>query len=151
MSLAKALATSPDIKHITFIGAETVEKKVAQAATVNLTPTVLELGGKDPAIILPSTDLEKYASIWMCVVFQANGQNCIGIERFIVPVELHDQFLDIMTARIAKLRLGSVSSSSADGYVSVVDNGRVISNARFEGLERLIKATERYGAAIVTG
>ncbi|KAG8911768.1 Meiotic Sister-Chromatid recombination aldehyde dehydrogenase [Tulasnella sp. 417] len=65
--------TSPDIKHITFIGAETVEKKVTQAAAVNLTPTVLELGGKDPAIILPNTDLEKYASIWMRGVFQANG------------------------------------------------------------------------------
>ncbi|KIO27890.1 hypothetical protein M407DRAFT_22808 [Tulasnella calospora MUT 4182] len=148
---AEALTTSPDIKHITFIGSETVGKKVAQAATVNLTPTVLELGGKDPAIILPNTDLEKYASMWMRGVFQANGQNCIGIERFIVPVELHDRFLDMMTARIAKLRLGSVLSSSADGFVSVVDNGSMISDARFEELERLIKAAERDGAEIVTG
>ncbi|KAG8909493.1 Meiotic Sister-Chromatid recombination aldehyde dehydrogenase, partial [Tulasnella sp. 408] len=148
---AEALTTSPDIKHITFIGSETVGKKVAQAATVNLTPTVLELGGKDPAIILPNTNLEKYASMWMRGVFQANGQNCIGIERFIVPVELHDRFLDMMTARIAKLRLGSVLSSSADGFVSVVDNGSMISDARFEELERLIKAAERDGAEIVTG
>lgn len=84
-------------------------------------------------------------------VFQANGQNCIGIERFIVPVELHDQFLDMMAARIAKLRLGSVLSSSEEGFVSVVDTGSMISDARFEELERLIKAAERDGAEIVSG
>lgn len=39
--------------------------KVAVAATVNLTPVTLELGGKDPAIILPGTNLEKWISIWM--------------------------------------------------------------------------------------
>lgn len=125
--------------------------QVAQAATVNLTPVVLELGGKDPAIILPNTDLEKYASMWMRGVFQANGQNCIGIERFLVPLELHDRFINMMAARIAKLRLGSMMSSSADGFVSVVDNGSMISNARFEELERLIKGAERDGAEIVCG
>lgn len=57
----------------------------------------------------------------------------------------------MMTARIAKLRLGSVLSSSADGFVSVVDNGSMISDARFEELERLVKAAERDGAEIVTG
>jgi acyl-CoA reductase-like NAD-dependent aldehyde dehydrogenase len=39
--------------------------KVATAATVNLTPVTLELGGKDPAVILPGTDLDKWCSIWM--------------------------------------------------------------------------------------
>ncbi|KAG8911767.1 hypothetical protein FRC01_005530, partial [Tulasnella sp. 417] len=53
-----------------------------------------------------------------------------------------------MTARIAKLRLGNVLSSSADGFVSVVDNGSMISNARFEELERSIKVAERDGAEI---
>ncbi|KAG8901217.1 hypothetical protein FRB99_005472 [Tulasnella sp. 403] len=124
---------------------------VAQAATVNLTPVVLELGGKDPAIILPSTDLEKYASIWMRGVFQASGQNCIGIERFIVPDYLHDEFVELMAARIKKLRLGSVLSASDDGFVSVVDMGSMISDARFGELERLVKAAERDGARIIAG
>ena len=121
------------------------------AATVNLTPVVLELGGKDPAIILPNTDLEQYASMWMRAVFQGSGQNCIGIERFIVPENLHDRFLDIMSARIKKLRLGSVLSSSPDGFVSVVDTGSMITDARFAELERLVKAAERDGAEIVSG
>ena len=80
---ADALTKSPLIKHITFIGSETVGRKVgyliciklieslasnakiAMAATKHLTPVTLELGGKDPAVILPGTDLEKWASIWM--------------------------------------------------------------------------------------
>ena len=49
----------------TFIGSEEVGRKVALAAAHNMTPLTLELGGKDPAIILPGTDLDRYASIWM--------------------------------------------------------------------------------------
>lgn len=89
---APALTQSPYIKHITFIGSEEVGRKVrhnhlvpahkttktlcfqvAQAATLHLTPVTLELGGKDPAIILPETDIEKWAPTWMrgvlCVSF----------------------------------------------------------------------------------
>ena len=62
---ASALTESPFIRHITFIGSERVGRIVAQAATTYLTPVTLELGGKDPAIILPSTDLEKYISLLM--------------------------------------------------------------------------------------
>ncbi|OBZ79190.1 putative aldehyde dehydrogenase-like protein C21C3 [Grifola frondosa] len=70
--------------HITFIGSEQVGRIIAKAAAENLTPVTLELGGKDPAIILPSTDLSKWSSIWMRGVYQNSGQNCIGIERLIV-------------------------------------------------------------------
>ncbi len=60
---AIALTESPLIKHITFIGSETVGREVAKAAITNLTPVTLELGGKDPAIILPGTDVNKCAPI----------------------------------------------------------------------------------------
>jgi len=62
---ASALTESPDIKHITFIGSETVGRIVAQAATKHLTPVTLELGGKDPAIILPGTNLNQWAPTLM--------------------------------------------------------------------------------------
>ena len=64
-SEAEVLTRSPVIKHITFIGSEEVGRKVALAAAENMTPLTLELGGKDPAIILPGTDLDRYISIWM--------------------------------------------------------------------------------------
>lgn len=83
-------------------------------------------------------------------VFQAAGQNCIGIERFLVPQDLHDEFMDIMSARIRKLRLGSVLTSQ-EGFVSVVDAGSMVSDGRFAELERLVKAAEHDGAEIAAG
>jgi len=62
---AEALTKSPFIRHITFIGSEIVGRKVAQAATEHLTPVTLELGGKDPAVLLPGVDIAKWASLWM--------------------------------------------------------------------------------------
>ena len=57
---ATAITESPLIKHITFIGSESVGRKVAQAAIKHLTPVTLELGGKDPAILLPGTNLHQW-------------------------------------------------------------------------------------------
>ncbi|SRR6266404_5820707 len=79
---AEGLTRSPKIKHITFIGSERVGRQVsllkriawhtiycpfqiAIAATQHLTPVTLELGGKDPAIVLPGTDIERWSSLWM--------------------------------------------------------------------------------------
>lgn len=167
-----------DIKHITFIGSETVGRKVAMAATVNLTPVTLELGGKDPLIILPNTDIRRYSSIWMraalCVslsssqhffyyiliVFneltfaplsQAMGQNCIGIERFIIHSSQYAEFMADLSDRVRKLRLGSVLAPSSEGFVSVVDGGSMINDDRFETLERLVRDAEDQGAELVCG
>lgn len=87
----------------------------------------------------------------MRAVFQGSGQNCIGIERFIVPRSLHADFLSHMGGRIKKLRLGSILSSTEDGFVSTVDGGAMISDGRFGELERLVKAAERDGAEVVCG
>lgn len=72
------MTTSNDIDHITFIGSELVGKKVASAASKNLKPCCIELGGKDPAIILETADLNFFESTFMRSAFQAAGQNCIG-------------------------------------------------------------------------
>ncbi|KAK7449668.1 Meiotic Sister-Chromatid recombination aldehyde dehydrogenase [Stygiomarasmius scandens] len=148
---ANALIKSPKIKHITFIGSETVGRKVAVAATDNLTPVTLELGGKDPAVILPDTELDRWISLWMRGVYQNAGQNCIGIERLIVHTSQFDDLYDLIKERVEKLRCGSVMSTSDQGYLSPVDVGAMISNNRFESLEYLIREAEEDGAKILGG
>ncbi|KAJ7581409.1 Aldehyde/histidinol dehydrogenase [Mycena floridula] len=143
---ADALTASPMIKHITFIGSDTVGRKVAITAAQNFTPVTLELGGKDPAIILPDTDLNKWASIWMRGIFQNSGQNCIGIERLIVHASQYDQLREILEERVGKLRLGSVMATTDEGYISPVDCGAMISKVRFRALQNLIIAAEEAGA-----
>lgn len=148
---AEALTKSPHIKHITFIGSEEVGKKVAKAATENLTPVTLELGGKDPAIVLPDTNLEKWAGLWMRGIFQNSGQNCIGIERLLVHSSQYDDLHEILSRKISKLRPGSVLSPSTEGYVPTVDCGSMISRERFPGLERIIREAEEAGANVLGG
>lgn len=63
--VAETLTRNPTIKHITFIGSEPVGKKVAAAAAEIMVPTCIELGGKDPAFILESANLDFFASTWM--------------------------------------------------------------------------------------
>ncbi|KAH7890007.1 Aldehyde/histidinol dehydrogenase [Phlebopus sp. FC_14] len=148
---AEALTKSPLIKHITFIGSEEVGRKVAMAATEHLTPITLELGGKDPAVILPDTDLHRWASVWMRGVFQNAGQNCIGIERLIVHTEQFDALFEILTERVQKLRVGSVLAPSREGYINAVDCGSMISNDRFEVLENLVFQAHDAGAQTIGG
>ncbi|KAF8162867.1 meiotic sister-chromatid recombination aldehyde dehydrogenase [Crassisporium funariophilum] len=148
---ADALTRSPDIKHITFIGSETVGRKIAIAATEHLTPVTLELGGKDPAVILPGTDLNKWASLWLRGVYQNMGQNCIGIERLIVHAEQYDDLYTIFEERVQKLRVGSVMATTQAGYLNTVDGGSMISNNRFRGLEKLIKDAQEDGAYVIGG
>ncbi|KIJ53786.1 hypothetical protein M422DRAFT_154788 [Sphaerobolus stellatus SS14] len=148
---APALTQSPYIKHITFIGSEEVGRKVAQAATVHLTPVTLELGGKDPALILPGTDIKKWSPMWMRGVFQNVGQNCIGIERFIVHESQYEELVKIMTTNVQKLRLGSVMTPSSEGYIAPVDCGAMISTDRFDELERIIRDAEAQGAEVCCG
>jgi acyl-CoA reductase-like NAD-dependent aldehyde dehydrogenase len=113
-----------------------VGRKVLQAASVYLTPVTLELGGKDPCVILPETDLKKWANTWLRGAFQNAGQNCIGIERFIVHSSQHDELVSILASKTKKLRMGptlvegSTDGSRSSGYVAPADCGAMISRNR---------------------
>ncbi|KAI9462933.1 Aldedh-domain-containing protein [Russula earlei] len=146
---AEGLTRSPKIKHITFIGSELVGRQVALAAAHNLTPVTLELGGKDPAIVLPGTDIERWASLWMRGIFQNAGQNCIGIERLLVHRDQYDEVYQLILSRAADLRLGA--GLSADDVGSGVDLGSMISRARFQALQDLIEAAASRGAQVDLG
>lgn len=119
-------------RHITFIGSEPVGRKILQAATVHLTPVTLELGGKDPCVILPDTDLKKWINVWMRGAFQNSGQNCIGIERFIVHSSQHDELANMFREKTKKMRFGPAltEASPEENYVAPVDCGAMISRDR---------------------
>lgn len=157
---AEALTQSPDIAHITFIGSEPVGRLVALAATKELTPLTLELGGKDPAILLKDADLKYFASTFMRSCFQGAGQNCIGIERFIADEAIAEKLVTIVEPRIKALKLGSFmddapfgtsSSSTKGGKAERVDMGAMITDARFSHLESLISDAVSQGARLVVG
>ncbi len=85
------------------------------------------------------------------LVSQNAGQNCIGIERFIVHSSQHDELVNLLSERARKLRCGSVLSPSSEGYIAPVDCGAMISGARFPELERLVDAAVEEGATLEVG
>jgi acyl-CoA reductase-like NAD-dependent aldehyde dehydrogenase len=85
---------------------------------------------------------------------QANGQNCIGIERFIVHRSIYQDFIDTMQPRVAALRCGPSLSSAPgekDGLIPTVDCGSMISSRLFEQLEATLSSAVERGAKILAG
>ena len=141
------LTSHPDISHITFIGSRPVAHHVAASAAKSLTPVCIELGGKDPAIVLDDVkNLHQVASILMRGTFQSAGQNCIGIERIICLPKIYQGLISILGKRIKELRIGS-SLDNPDH----VDVGAMISDASFQRLEDLIADAVRQGAKCLVG
>ena len=122
---------------------------VCASAAKSLTPVCVELGGKDPALILddiPIHELRKIASVLMRGVFQSSGQNCIGIERIICLPHSYTHLISILEPRIRALRLGNSLTDPDE-----VDVGAMISPSSFPRLESLISEAVSQGARCLLG
>ena len=94
------------VKAATLTGSEPAGMSVGRIAGYQLKKTVLELGGSDPFIVLPSADLPKAIETAVQARIINNGQSCIAAKRFIVHREIADEFERGFVARIAGLRVG---------------------------------------------
>ncbi|KAI9283662.1 Aldehyde/histidinol dehydrogenase [Umbelopsis sp. AD052] len=137
---------SSGVNHITFIGSPQVGKMVQLNAAQHLVPCLLELGGKDCAILLKDADLGQAIPVLMRGVFQNCGQNCIGIERILVAQEIYDGFVAEMEKRIKTLRLGS-ALEDGDG----IDCGAMTMGTQSDRLEHLIQEAVSRGARLLLG
>ncbi|KAI4269544.1 MAG: hypothetical protein LQ337_007215 [Flavoplaca oasis] len=101
---ANHLTSHSGIAHITFIGSRPVAHTVCASAAKTLIPVCVELGGKDPAVVLDSVsdyDLEhKVVPILMKGIFTSSGQNCIGIERIIACPHSYDRLIPLLEKQI---------------------------------------------------
>ncbi|KAI8071277.1 Aldehyde/histidinol dehydrogenase [Gongronella butleri] len=134
------------VDHVTFIGSPAVGKLVQRTASDILVPCVLELGGKDCAILLKDTDLSQAIPVLMRGVFQNCGQNCVGIERIILAQEIYDEVVAEMDKRIGTLRQGSVLADGAE-----VDCGAMTMFNQFDKLESLVEEAVSRGARLLRG
>lgn len=152
---ADLLTSHAKIDHIVFIGSRPVAHEVCKSAAKALTPVTVELGGKDPAVVLQDrgtmNDLESIASILMRGVFQSAGQNCVGIERVIALPNTYEKLLEIVAPRIKGLRLGSVLLESRGSKPRTPDVGAHISPKSFDFLERQIEEAVKDGARLICG
>jgi acyl-CoA reductase-like NAD-dependent aldehyde dehydrogenase len=151
---ADHLTSHPGISHITFIGSRPVAHKVAASAAKALIPLCVELGGKDPAILLDDVkDLDRVIATLVRGTFQSAGQNCIGIERIICLPRVYDIVVPRLEAIICKLRSGSALDSLTGNPkdAAVVDVGASVSDAGYGQLETYIQDAVKKGARLLAG
>ncbi|QIA27393.1 aldehyde dehydrogenase family protein [Thermaerobacter sp. PB12/4term] len=106
------LDAGPDF--VFFTGSTATGRRIASAAAQRLTPSVLELGGKDPMIVFPDADLARAAraAVWGSL---ANcGQTCIGVERIYVHEAVKDRFVDRVLDELARLRRAEPEGTGGD-------------------------------------
>lgn len=140
----EALVASAD--KITFIGSPAVGKLVMKKASETLTPVVLELGGKDPAIILEDADLEQVIPIVMRGTYQNCGQNCVGLERILVHSSIHDKLVKILVDKVKVLTQGPSSCSP------VKDMGAMtMGPASVKKIQKLVDESVAAGAKVLAG
>jgi acyl-CoA reductase-like NAD-dependent aldehyde dehydrogenase len=132
--------------YVHFTGSTATGKKVAVACAERLTPFSLELGGKDPAIVLADADVDRAANgIAWGGMFNA-GQVCISVERVYVEAPIYDEFVAKLTANVNKIQQGSESGSDF-----TYDTGAMATAAQRDIVDRHVKEAVAAGAKVLTG
>ncbi len=138
------IVADPRIKAVTLTGSEEAGKAVASRAAASIKKSVLELGGSDPFIVMPSADIEAAAETAVRARTSNNGQSCIAAKRFIVHEEVYDHFTSSFTRRMAELSVG-------DPFDESTDIGPVASEGALAELLGLIDDAIESGATVLTG
>ncbi len=133
------------VDFVMFTGSTATGKKVAERAARTLTPVGLELGGKDPMIVLRDADLEKAANAAAYYSMQNGGQTCISVERVYVEEPVHDEFVRLVTDKVGKLRQGVPTKPGE------VDVGAVTFGPQIETVESHVKDAVDKGARVAVG
>jgi succinate-semialdehyde dehydrogenase/glutarate-semialdehyde dehydrogenase len=104
----------PRVRAATLTGSTPAGRSIGSIAGEVLKPVVLELGGSDPFVVMPSADLDKAAQTAVTARVQNNGQSCIAAKRFIVHVDVADAFEERFVARMKALRVGDPMDEKTD-------------------------------------
>src|SRR4051794_39220705 len=130
---------------IMFTGSMATGKKVMAKAAETLTPVGLELGGKDPMIVLEDADLERAANAAVHYSMQNTGQTCISVERVNVEEPVYDQFVGKVEQKMRKLRNG------VPGGPGETDVGAITSPPQLELIDEHVKDAVSKGARVLVG
>jgi len=128
----------------TLTGSTPAGQAVAKVAGEEIKKTVLELGGSDPFVVLPSADLDKAAQVGVVARCQNNGQSCIAAKRFIVHEAVADEFERRFVDRMAALRLGDPMDEATDLGPLATEQGRA-------DVEELVADAVEKGATVLVG
>src|SRR4051812_33887138 len=142
---ATGAALIDQVDMIMFTGSTATGKKVAAKAAETLTPVSLELGGKDPLIVLRDADLERAANSAVFYSMQNGGQTCISVERVFVEEPVYDEFVATVTEKAKAIRQGVPTGPGS------VDVGAITFPKQMEIIEDHVNDAVAHGAKAVVG
>jgi len=138
-----ALLQSP-IDKLVFTGSVATGKRIALAAAERLLPVVLELGGKDPMLVLDDADIEVASSAAVWGAFVNAGQACLSVERCYVHCSIYEKFLAACVEKTKKLRVGR-------GEDRETDVGPLIHERQLRIVESHVEDAKARGARVLAG
>jgi succinate-semialdehyde dehydrogenase / glutarate-semialdehyde dehydrogenase len=143
----EAVLSDDRVRAATLTGSGPAGRAVAAIAGQHLKKTVLELGGSDPFVVMPSADIDAAATVATVARCQNNGQSCIAAKRFIVHAAVYEEFSSAFVERMAALRVGDPMRPDTDVGPLAVRQGRddVAEQVR-DALD--LGATARCGATV---
>jgi len=132
------------VRAATLTGSEAAGRSVAATAGRALKKTVLELGGSDPFVVMPSADLDRAVAVAVRARCQNNGQSCIAAKRFIVHADVYDAFARAFTDAMASLVVGDPTDPATDVGPLATRQGR-------EDVTAQVEDAVARGATVLTG
>ena len=140
----ESIIADPRTAAVTLTGSEGAGRSVAAAAGKNLKKSVVELGGSDPFIVMPSADFESAVSTAVTARMINNGQSCIAAKRFIIHERIYDRFVEEFVKRVAKVRVGDPMDENTE-------LGPLATGAIRDELDQQVQASVKAGARLLTG
>jgi succinate-semialdehyde dehydrogenase / glutarate-semialdehyde dehydrogenase len=139
-----ALLNDPRVVAATLTGSEQAGIQVGVGAAKRIKKVVLELGGSDPFIVMPSADLDVAVTTAVQARVQNNGQSCIAAKRFIVAEPIADEFERKFVARMESLKVG-------DPFDEKTELGPLATPDGVKDLDADVQKTVQAGAKVLTG
>jgi len=140
----EAVISDDRVKAVTLTGSEPAGRSVASTAGGQIKKAVLELGGSDPFIVMPSADLDGASTIAVKARTSNNGQSCIAGKRFIVHTDVYDEFASLFVSKMKALVVGDPMDEATDIGPIATASGR-------DDLAGLVDDAVAKGAQVLTG
>jgi succinate-semialdehyde dehydrogenase/glutarate-semialdehyde dehydrogenase len=138
------LIVDPRVKAVTLTGSEKAGSEVASTAGRYIKKSVLELGGSDAFIVMPSADFKDALSMAIKARTINSGQSCIAAKRFFVADQIYDDFLQQFVERMRALKIG-------DPFDETTDLGPLATEQILQGVDEQVQKSIAGGAKLLTG
>jgi len=143
-SVGESILKNPDIGVVSFTGSSAIGARIAEVCGKTLKRVSLELGGKNPQIVMEDADMELALEGVLWGAFGTTGQRCTATSRLIIQESIHDKFMSMLVEKVKKLKIGN-------GLNEDIDMGPIINEAQMNKILNYIDIGKNEGATLIYG